>query len=429
MEGGDAVFSEQLKIIRRASGKTQRELAEFLNISAQSVSKWEKGESLPSIEYLPKIAQFFDCSINAFFTEITPINDAHDKQSGSCGKEANEYALKINKALSHFRLGAEVINVIESFRIMTFHVKMHSGTGISDIEKRQKDIIYSIGANGVKFIRNEGDKNIFEIQIPRKGFNVISLKDAAKRLEYVNSSYDFPIIIGYDSENNLIIDDLCKMPHLLIGGVTGSGKSVFLRNIINCLFSRSKEMPLELNISDAKKCEFTYLKNTPYPVRVIEDIGETLDALESAVKEMNKRLKAFEECGVRNIRQYNQGQQKVLKRIVFIVDELTDLMLYSERCERLIMTLTQRGAEAGIHLILASQRNASSVITPLVKCSIPSRASLRSATKEDSMSLLAEGGAECLMGHGDMLYSSVFIRPTVRVQVPYINEADTLLGK
>ena len=133
------MFNERLIFIRKASGKTQRELAEHLQISAQSVSKWEKGESLPSIEYLPLIAKFFGCSINAFFTEVDDCDLAQDKENISKVREVLEIEEKINQALRHFKIHAEVKKIHQGVRILTFIVEMYSGVGVSDIKKREKD--------------------------------------------------------------------------------------------------------------------------------------------------------------------------------------------------------------------------------------------------------------------------------------------------
>ena len=419
------MFNEILKNIRKASGKTQKDLADYLQISAQSISKWEKGEALPSLEFLPQIARFFGCSVNAFFTEIERKSSELDSVD-SIG-EALELEEKINGALRHFRLNAEVVRIHEGVRIFSCVVAMFEGCGLSDIKKRANDILYQIDEDKAIFNTKDYKDNTFAIEVPRKDFKSVPLKNALTSDEYVNSGYKIPVIIGYDVNDNLIVDDLTRMPHLLLGGVTGSGKSTFLRNIMTCLTSNFPSEELKLVLVDMKKCEFDYAKDYPHLYgQVITTIADAIETLNNLIDIIDDRITEMDQVGVRNIHDYNNSSNRKYERIVLIIDELFDLTIHSDEIEELLMKLTMKGRPAGIHVIVSSQISSSHVFTGVIKANIPSRASLRVTKSQDSRNVLEEQGAELLSNHGDMLYESCFIKGLRRVQVPYISEEDSI---
>ena len=422
------MFCEQLRLIRKASGKTQRELAEHLQISAQSVSKWEKGEALPSIEYLPQMAKFFGCSINAFFTEVEDCDPEHATRDISKIKAIMDIEEKINSALRHFKLNAEVKKIHHGVRILTFVVEMNEGVGISDIKKREKDIIHQIAEENASFNTIDYKNNTFAIEIPKKDFKGVSLAVAMKSEEYINSNHTLPVIIGYDRNDNLLVDDLTKLPHMLIAGTTGTGKTSFLRNIITCLTSRFSTEELQLFICDPKMCEFDYLKDCPHTNgNILTSCSDTIEAMKRVIDLMNSRCSTFAEIGVRNIREYNNIFKDKMPYLVIVIDEFADLMLTNREIEELIMKVTQKGRSAGIHVIISSQRPSVNVFTGVIKATIPSRACLRVLTSVDSKVVLDEAGAENLSMYGDMLYRSISMGGnSMRVQVPYLSEEDSL---
>lgn len=418
------MFYEQLRLIRKASGKTQKELAEYLQISAQSVSKWEKGESLPTLEYLPLIAKFFGCSVNAFFTDIE--EGTRDKLNNDIDeiRDVLDIEDRINCALRHFKINAEVKKIHYGIRILTFVVEMYEGVGISDINKRAKDIIHQIGEDNITFNTTEYKNNTFAIQIPKKKFDAIPLDIALNSQEYLSSACKVPIIIGYDSNDNLIIDDLTRLPHLIVGGCTGSGKSVFLSNLISCIVSKFSPEEVKLLISDLKMCEFTYAEHLPHLYGdILTSCQDTVAAMKSVVEMMNIRYTKLEESGLRNINEYNKSSGEIMSRLIVIIDDLADVMLQNRAIEELLMRIAQKGRAVGIHLILVSQRSSVNVFTGVLKANIPSRALLRVETTQESKVILDEAGAENLALHGDMLYSSIMTEcKPIRVQLPYINE-------
>ena len=417
------MFCDQLKTIRKASEKTQKDLADYLKISTQSISKWEKGDALPSLEFLPRIAKFFGCSVNAFFTEIEKNTDLILNNTNST-KEALDLEEKLNGAFKHFHLNAKVIKIHEGVRIYSFIVAMLEGCGLSDIKKRADDILYQIHEDKAILNTKDYKDNTFAIEIPKKSFNGIPLDAALSSSEYLNSDYKIPLIIGYDVHDNLIIDDLTRMPHLLLGGTAGSGKSAFLRNLITCMTSRLSPKQLQLIICDFRK--FKVIDEERYPHIIGNMIGTIDDAIErmkNLVDIMNERTALFATAGVRNLDDFNQQAKSQLPRLVLIIDELADFIMRFSETEDLIMKLTLNGRATGIHLIIASR--ISSPFTPIIKANIPSRASLKVSEQSDSRVILEEAGAELLSIHGDMIYRSAFI-PPVRLQAPYITKEASL---
>jgi S-DNA-T family DNA segregation ATPase FtsK/SpoIIIE len=264
--------------------------------------------------------------------------------------------------------------------------------------------------------------NTFGIEIPRKNFNEIPLSLTLKSNEFLNSHHKIPLIIGYDVNDNLIIDDLTRLPHLLVGGAIWSGKSSFLRNLITCMTSLLSPRQLQLIICDPKKIEFDYAKGYPHLLgKVINTFDDAIEQMRKLVDTMNKRTAMLASAGVRDLDDYNQKTKSPLPRLVLIVDELADLVIYSAEIEELIMQLTMKGRRVGIHLILSSQISAPHIFSPIIKANIPSRASFQVSKPSESKVLLEESGAELLSNHGDMIYSSVTI-PTTRLQAPYISK-------
>ena len=419
------MFNEQLKRIRNACGKTQKDLADYLQISAQSISKWEKGDALPSTEFLPRIAKFFGCDVNTFFIE-TEKNDSNIFDNKDSVKATSDLASKINSAFRHFRLNAEVIKIYEGIRIFSYIVAMRDGCGLSDVKKRADDILYFIHEDKAVFNTKDFKDNTFSIEIPRKSFLGISLDIALKSKEYLNSNCKIPLIIGYSVHDHLIIDDLVRMPHLLLGGRFGCGKSSFLRNLITCMTSRISSEQLQLIICNFRKLECEHAKEYPHTFgNVITTANDAVERMKKLVVTMNERLAIFESVGVKNLEDFNQKTKSILPRLVLIIDELADLVTHFSTIEDLIVQLTTNGRSAGIHVIIASRICTPHIFTPMIKANIPSRASLSVSKQSESNLILEESGAECLSNCGDMIYRSVTF-PPMRLQVPYISKEASL---
>lgn len=261
-------------------------------------------------------------------------------------------------------------------------------------------------------------------------FKPIPLENALNSNEYVNSDLRMPIIIGYDEENKILVENLTRMPHLLVAGCTGSGKSVFLRNVITSITSRFTPDEVKLVLFDLKRTEFDlYARDYPHSSGVITDIDSALKMLRYLLDLSRERAKLISDAGIISalrfeganaIDEYNVKTGSTLPRIVVIIDEFAELMTESEEVEELIFELTRCAHGAGIHLILASQKAASDeIITDRVLANIPTRACFRMGDKYDSFRIIGNAGSEDL-ALGEMIYSS--ISKTKKIKVPYISE-------
>lgn len=416
------MFNINLKRIRYASGKTQKELADYLQISAQSISKWETSEATPSLEYLPKIAKFFGCSVNSFFTTYDPdmckkISDSSDTKLIKMVTKTEE---KINKALEHFGVDAEVVNVFNGYRIVTYDVLMHSGVGISDILKHKDNILHYIRNDKAIINTSEFEENHFAFEIAKDEFTPVDLASVLKSDAYKVYQGELPIVLGYDSKNNVIFDDITNMPHMLIGGKSGTGKSTFLQNVIACLTSRCSPEDVKLVILDPKGADFDFANVIPHMMcSVVKNTSEAVEKLQNMVDEISLRKKVLEAAEARNIKEYNKKITSKMPRIVVLIDELFDIMIRSEKVEELIVKIAQHGRSVGIHMIVGSQVANEHVFTPVIKANVPTRAILNDDSASSEL-LINSSGAERLALGGDMLYMSVVNENIMRIQTPII---------
>ena len=252
--------------------------------------------------------------------------------------------------------------------------------------------------------------------------------------EFKNSEYKIPIVIGYDEQNNLLIDDLSRTPHILVGGISGSGKSIFLQNIITCVTSRFTSDEVQLLLFDLKRVEFDYAKELPHLYgNVIRDVDDAVLMLENLVNIMEERLSAMDSAGVLSslsrkgtpgLDKYNEKSGLKLPRIVAIFDEYAVPVTENDKIRDLILKLVAHGHGAGIHLIIASQRTSDEIFTSTMRAIVPTRAVLRVASKDDLGSLGAEKLPEYF---GEMMYSSIWMgSKPIKVKVPYISEKKML---
>lgn len=262
----------------------------------------------------------------------------------------------------------------------------------------------------------------------------IPLEEALTREEYLQTNFKIPIIIGYDDDDKLIIDDLTRMPHILIGGVTGSGKSVFIQNIIACLTSRFLPEEVQLMLFDLKKVEFNYAKDMPHLYGdVITDIDTAIEKLQELVDIMNERNEAMNRVGIiphlnvngtKCFDEYNAKVGSRLPRIVAVIDEYAELIMQSDKVQELILKLVAKAGGVGIHLIISSQRTSDGIFSSDLRAIVCTRAAFKCVSDEDSWTMLGSGGAENLPHHfGEMLYPTIWMGgEPIKVKVPYISE-------
>ena len=266
----------------------------------------------------------------------------------------------------------------------------------------------------------------------------VPLEKALESEEFKNSEYKIPIIIGYDEHNNLLIDDLSRTPHILVGGATGSGKSIFLQNIIASLVTKFTTDEIKLVLFDLKRVEFEYAKELPHlEGEVVNNIDDAIRTLEELVDLMDDRRRAINGLGIVGslsrrgttcLEKYNAFTGKQLPYIAVVIDEYAELVMQSDIVKELIYDLALHGHGAGIHLILASQRASDEIFPSDLKAIVSTRAVCRVASQEDSWTMLTHLGAEKLPHtFGEMLYSSIWMgAKPIKVKVPYISEKKML---
>lgn len=294
-----------------------------------------------------------------------------------------------------------------------------AGLKISRVISLCDDITRSMSAMSVRIALIPG-KNFLGIEIANAQRSTIYFKEMLGGASFQQSL--LPIALGKDIAGNAIVEDLTKMPHLLVAGTTGAGKSVVIHSMLMSLFFKLTHKQLKLLLIDPKMLEFMPYQDIPHLLHpVVTDPKKAVTALKWVVNEMTRRYKILSEKGVRNLAGYN-AQFEPMPYIVVVVDEMADLMLVAgKEVELALQRLAQMGRASGIHIIVATQRPSVDVITGTVKANFPSRISLKVITKIDSRTILGEQGAEQLLGKGDMLYSGNGI---VRLQGPWITEED-----
>jgi len=270
-------------------------------------------------------------------------------------------------------------------------------------------------------------KGAVGVELPNKAIAQVRLRQLLETKEVKSAVSPLTLVLGQDVTGAPALADLATMPHLLIAGATGAGKSVMINTLLTSLLYRNSPAQLKLILVDPKRVELNLYKDIPHLLTpVIVEPEKTISALKWAVAEMERRLKLFSEVGKRNINEYNAiKQEESMPYIVVVIDEMSDLMMMAgAEVEALIVRLAQLARAAGIHLILATQRPSVNVITGLIKANVPARLAFRVASNVDSRTILDQGGAEKLLGRGDLLFSSAESPKPRRIQGVYIDESE-----
>ena len=352
------------------------------------------------------------------------------KNSGSSGSanELREKGETIVKTLKSFGVDTRIVEICQSPSVTRFELQPDPGVKISRITALADDIAMNLAASGVRIEAPIPNKNAVGIEVPNAEKAMVTLREILENNSFKNSKSKLNVALGRDIQGEATCADLAKMPHLLVAGTTGSGKSVCLNTMIMSLLYNATPDEVKLIMIDPKKVEFTVYRSIPHLlVPVVADPRKAAGALSWAVAEMDKRYALFAEKGVRNLQGYNtyavsNGLPK-MPQIVIIIDELSDLMMAaSNEVEDSICRLAQKARAAGMHLIVATQRPSVDVITGLIKANIPSRIAFAVKSQIDSRTIIDTQGAEKLLGNGDMLYCPVGLSKPVRVQGCYVSD-------
>lgn len=358
-----------------------------------------------------------------------------DMESGGNSKnyrnQVLEGAKKLEETLNSFGVSAKVINVTRGPTVTRYELQPSAGVKVSRIVNLSDDIALNLAAPGIRLEAPIPGKAAIGIEVPNKEVNMVRIRDVIESHEFVQQPSKLAFAVGKDVSGETIIVDIAKMPHLLIAGATGSGKSVCINSLIVSLLYKATPDEVKLLMIDPKVVELGVYNGIPHLlIPVVTEPKKAAGALNWAVQEMVNRYKLFADKAVRDIKGYNElmkktGEQPTIPQIVIIIDELADLMMVAPNdVEDAICRLAQMARAAGMHLVIATQRPSVDVITGVIKANIPSRISFAVSSQIDSRTILDMAGAEKLLGRGDMLLHPVGKPKPIRAQGANITDAE-----
>ncbi|GAA0768419.1 DNA translocase FtsK [Clostridium subterminale] len=373
---------------------------------------------------------------NKIYAYEHPSPELLHKNINSIGKNGDKKELlnsanKLQETLGSFGVEAKVIQVTKGPSVTRFELQPHVGVKVSKIVNLADDIALNLAASGVRIEAPIPGKAAVGIEVPNKELSAVFLREVIESEEFAVTKKNLAFALGKDIAGNCVVGDLTKMPHLLIAGATGSGKSVCINTLLISLLYKYTPQEVKLLLIDPKVVELNIYNGIPHLlIPVVTEPKKAAGALNWAVNEMTRRYKLFADNNVRNIEGYNDFVEKgiieeKLPWIVIIIDELADLMMVCPNdVEEYIGRLAQMARAAGMHLVIATQRPSVDVITGVIKANIPSRISFAVSSQIDSRTILDSSGAEKLLGKGDMLYYPVGESKPLRIQGAFVSEEE-----
>ena len=368
---------------------------------------------------------------NYEFPPVQLLSEAEKKINKGSKKAVTDTATKLQKTLYSFGVSAKVENVSVGPTITRYELKPAEGVRVSKIANLADDIALNLATESIRIEAPIPGKQAVGIEIPNKENETVHLREIIEDNSFISHKSKLAFALGKDVAGQAVVTDISKMPHVLIAGATGSGKSVCINTLITSIIYKAKPSEVKLLMVDPKVVELSVYNGIPHLlIPVVTDPKKAAGALAWAVQEMENRYQVFASKGVRDIKGYNELMKKetensILPQIVIIIDELADLMMVSPKdVEDSICRLAQKARAAGMHLVIATQRPSVDVITGIIKANIPSRISFAVSSQVDSRTILDMAGAEKLLGKGDMLfYPSGAPKPT-RVQGAFISDQE-----
>lgn len=370
------------------------------------------------------------------------LNDPPGKKDTAYQQESLEMnARRLEKKLADFGVAGEVSEILPGPVITMYEFKPAPGIKISKVAGLSDDLALALRASSIRIVAPIPGKAAIGIEIPNNQREMVVLKEVLSSVSYNTAKHELPIALGKDITGTPVIADLAKMPHLLVAGATGAGKSVSINTMINSLLFKVSPETVRFLIIDPKRIELSIYHDIPHLLHpVVSEPKEATKALKWAVQEMERRYMLLSDRGVRNINTYNRkivkqkeaateddskGTDSVLPYIILIIDELADLMMASSRdVEEAITRLAQMSRAAGIHLIIATQRPSVDVLTGIIKANFPARISFQVSSKVDSRTILDTIGAEALLGEGDMLFMPPGVGRIMRIHGAFVSEEE-----
>lgn len=426
--------------VRKEKTQTLKDAAKLAN---------RADEIIDETEALNKEIKEYDTGTHSDyqFPPVQLLNLAHNTNSANINNELQEKAEKLVSTLDSFGVKVTITNICRGPSVTRYEIQPAPGVKISKITNLADDIALNLAANGVRIEAPIPGKAAVGIEVPNKVVSMVSMRELIDSEEFRNAKSKLTCVLGRDISGEIVTTDLAAMPHLLIAGTTGSGKSVCVNSLLMSILYRATPDEVKFLLIDPKMVEFSKYKGIPHLlIPVVFDSKKAAASLNWAVSEMDQRYNLFSEYDCKDINSYNELIESNLKyiseqdvpegeepdvlevnglpvrkekmfRCVIAIDELADLMMTApSEVEESICRLAQKARAAGMHLVIATQRPSVNVITGVIKANIPSRISLKVSSNIDSRTILDFGGAEKLIGKGDMLYSPVGAPKPIRVQ-------------
>ncbi len=363
------------------------------------------------------------------FPPLSLLRDIKMENASAIPLSEDPIALKLHTTLATFNVKTKVTNVARGPRITRYELVPNEGIRIKSIANLVDDISLALATAGIRIEAPIPGKAAVGVEVPNARSQTVGLRALLDNDEFKNAAAKTTICLGADISGEPVYADLAKMPHLLIAGATGMGKSVCINAVITSILYKAHPDDVKLILVDPKKVELSVYSGIPHLlIPVVSDPAQAAGALSWAVSEMESRFDKLEEKGVRNIKGYNNAikddpNEKPMSQIVIIIDELADLMMSSpDSVETSICRIAQKARAAGIHLIIGTQRPSVDVITGLIKANIPSRIAFHVSSQIDSRTILDVGGAEKLLNNGDMLFSFAGVMKPKRVQGAFLDD-------
>ncbi len=394
-------------------------VAEVKNVSAKEVGKSDAEYRFPPLELLQR-----------------------GKTSTATKEETiRQNAMKLQEVLKSFGVNVTMTNYSCGPSVTRYEMVPEQGVKVSKITGLADDIMMNLAAQSIRIEAPIPGKSAVGIEIPNGSRSGVGFRELIDTEKFIKHPSKISFAVGKDIEGNVVVEDIAKMPHMLIAGATGSGKSVCTNTLIMSILYKARPDEVKLILIDPKQVELKVYNGIPHLLTpVVTDPKKAAGALNWAVAEMTKRYQLFSECNVRNIQGYNEKVKEIeesdavedvklakMPQIVIIVDELADLMMVAKaEVEEAIVRLAQLARAAGIHLVIATQRPSVDVVTGLIKANVPSRIALSVSSGVDSRTIIDSVGAEKLLGNGDMLFYPTMYPKPVRVQGAYISDDEVV---
>ena len=341
------------------------------------------------------------------------------------GHDAEGTSRRLTEALSDLGVEAQVLRAVVGPRVTRYELRLGSGVKVGKVRNLQQDIAYALAATEVRILAPIPGKSAVGVEVPNTRPATVTLGDVFREYPEGND-WALPVGLGKDISGRAVYFDLAEMPHLLVAGTTGSGKSVMLNGLLTSLLLTTDPRQVKMVLIDPKRVELAPFGRIPHLITpVVTDVKKAANALSWAVAEMERRYEVLERFGSRSLEGYNSRSDTAMPYVVIVIDELADLMMQAAaKVEDAVIRIAQKARAVGIHLVVATQRPSVDVITGMIKANVPSRIAFAVSSQVDSRVILDTVGAESLLGMGDMLFKPVSALRPSRVQGAFISEAE-----